>query len=212
MSIQPPGVDTTPIRNAYDEISTKVNNLNKQVRNYSFKTILKIALLVSFCFPIGFGIGYGVMSIAMSVFPLVPMVPKVITSFLITIGSFWVIGDKIDVIFNSAMKKSQTDFLFKINNELKKAYKDNSNDLNLALFSREYIFGGKCFTLPPAYLPFYEFKADKLELDSYETVEKRYIDIQQEESRRLDEIRMQEEQNSGLLSFLFPFRREKVSA
>ena len=59
-----------------------------------------------------------------------------------------------------------SDVLFKINKEFKKAYKDNSNDLNLALFGREWIFEGKCFALPPAYLPSSEFKADKIELDS----------------------------------------------
>ncbi|NGX48922.1 MAG: hypothetical protein K940chlam5_00517 [Candidatus Anoxychlamydiales bacterium] len=209
MGIEAIGPNTAPIRKAYDELDTKVKDLNKQVRNHNIKTILKVSLVGSVCFAIGFGIGYGVIGIAMSAFPLVPIAPKVITAFLITIGSCWVIGEKLDVMLNSAMKKSQTDFLFKINKEFKKAYKDNSNDLNLALFGREWIFEGKCFALPPAYLPSSEFKADKIELDSYETIEKRYIDNQQANIRRKEE---QNRQNSGILSFLSSFFRREASA
>ncbi|HEU64527.1 MAG: hypothetical protein KR126chlam4_01303 [Candidatus Anoxychlamydiales bacterium] len=197
MSVSPTGVNTAPIRKAYDEINTKVNGLNGQVRNYNIKTAIKIALFMAGCFALGFGLGYGVISIAMSAFPTVALGVKVVTSLLISIGLCRVIGEKIEVMLNASMKKTQNEFLSKINIDFKRACDKNSNEINNSIF-----FYGRFDCIQ--YKESKSFIVQKIELAPFEEVKEMYIEI--------EKIRRQEEQNSGFSRFLPSFLRRDVSA
>ncbi|NGX43926.1 MAG: hypothetical protein KR126chlam5_00372 [Candidatus Anoxychlamydiales bacterium] len=207
MSIQPPGVDTTPIRNAYDEISSKVNDLNKQVRNYNFKTILKTALFVSVIPVVGIGIALISTGLAGISLTITSWSLKTISILMLDTFIGYMAGYQMGDMFFKAAKKTNLEVTSKLNKEFKEAYKNNNEVLNKSLFGYDNLWLRSIRQAPE--FRSYGTNVENIQLDSYETVEKRYIDIQQAI------IRWEEEQNrqsSGLLSFLPSFLRGKASA
>ncbi|NGX33521.1 MAG: hypothetical protein K1060chlam4_01591, partial [Candidatus Anoxychlamydiales bacterium] len=133
---------------------------------------------------------------------------KAASIMILDMGIGFTVGSLIGFKFMEVVKKTNFEFTSKMNKEFKETYEKNSVEINRSLFGSAdlYMLGeeDRTFIKPRFKFSSDYTKADKLKLDSYETVKKRYIDIQ-EESRRQEE---QNRQERGLLSFLSSFRRE----
>ena len=202
------GPNTAPIRKAYDEINTKVNDLNKQVRDYNFKTTLKIAVYIASVFTLGAGLALGGLYLAGITTSTIALCAKdIVVASLALVGSYGVLSP-MRRAFEILMVKAQREFFYKINVSLENSLNNDTASHEIRAIFDPTSFDPTSdpdFSIKVEYAPnlnsFGNLKVHEINLDSYETVEKRYVDIRQAESRRQDEIRTQEEQ-SGFFSFL----------
>ncbi|NGX34785.1 MAG: hypothetical protein K1060chlam1_01141 [Candidatus Anoxychlamydiales bacterium] len=159
--------DTAPIKNAYDETATKVKDLNKQIRNHNIKTVAKVALTIL----AGISIIFVTIVLAKIALPALPVViwnVKTVVLLGLSIG-FPIISLSLGCrAFVRVMSKTEMMFHSKIDGELKKASEKNSDNINSSLFG--YL---KSMRVNSGSMFF-----DKLELDPYEKVIKRFLDIQ----------------------------------
>jgi len=190
MAVPSIGVDTAPIRKAYDEIDTEVKGLNKQVRNHNIKTAVKTALFVTFLFSLGMGIFFVSFTLAGLSIPVTTWTSKALTILTFDMVAGFIAGRIIPPKFKKAVQKANYEFKSKINNEIYSLYKKNREDMNLFLFENiEIGYNATSLLKEPSFALVGIGLVEKLKLDSYETVKNRYIDIQQENISRLDKIR-----------------------
>ncbi|NGX33520.1 MAG: hypothetical protein K1060chlam4_01590 [Candidatus Anoxychlamydiales bacterium] len=173
-----PRIDTAPIREAYDEINTDVRDLNNQVRNHNIKTAVKTALFVTFLFSLGMGMFFVSFTLAGLSIPVTTWTSKALIILTFDMVAGFIAGRIIPPKFKKAVQKANYEFKSKINNELASLYKKNSNDIKLSLFEDIEIGYNPTSLLKESSFALAGIGfVEKLKLDSYETVKKRYIDI-----------------------------------
>ncbi|NGX48921.1 MAG: hypothetical protein K940chlam5_00516 [Candidatus Anoxychlamydiales bacterium] len=198
MPVQPTAIDTASLKKAYGELNTKVNDLNKQVRNHNIKTILKVYLCVASSMALGVGLIMLSVSLAGIATPLTTFSLKAVSILSLDMLILYAVGSLIQRKLSDGARKTQNEFLSKINIDFKRACDKNSNEINNSIF-----FCGRFDWIQ--YKESKSFKVQKIELAPFEEVKEMYIEIQK--------VKRQEEQNSGFSSFLSSFlRREEASA
>ncbi|HEU64526.1 MAG: hypothetical protein KR126chlam4_01302 [Candidatus Anoxychlamydiales bacterium] len=210
MSVQ----STAKLGYNYDIINDTVQGLNKQVRNYNFKTILKIAVYIASIFTLGAGLTLGGLYLAGITTSTIALCTKdIVVASLALVGSYAVLSP-MRRAFEILMVKAQNEFLSKINVTLKNLLNNGSVSQEIrAIFGKgiknaiTYLTPDPDFSIKVEYAPnlnsFGNLKVHEINLDSYETVEKRYIEIQQENIQK---------QNSFLSRWTPSFLKREASA
>lgn len=175
MSVQPSQVDTQPIRKAYGDFSKTLSILNKQVRNYNIKTVLKITLfataffassmLTAFAAFSSFGLSLPLTAFSWKLLAVSSISIGITTLFLITIGKGIL----------KRLKDNRSQFLNKINKDFKKTLKGQTIGTLKALFKKLiHQSSSNGIYLSKAFKKGLFYSVVNVRLDSYQRVEEKY--------------------------------------
>ena len=211
MTILAATIDTASLRKAYDAVNSKMQDLNSQVVKHNAKTVIKTSLLFASIVAASI-FTMAAVSLLGYVFS-VPICKTLLVEIAIGFTAGKMIVKTFGKIMYNKMELNTAKLLTKINSDLNKTIEANVFSINALLKDVK-------MNLAPV-TPEFKLAGNRIEENrvvSFAEVKKVYTRSLQDEIKKTQTKRDQEtnrrleEKNRGLLSFLFPIRREKSLA